>query len=361
MILISATLITYFLNLIATIRNWKTRLFEWLYIGMIIILMGGNNQNADYQTYKWLYDAKISYGEPGYRIVTWLGSTLGISYDWFRLILVSVGILVLHAGIRHLTDHSAEFMALYFIYPFFLDLIQIRNFIMMTLVVYASHFLLKKTYYNVLLALLFILIGASFQSLGLLFILVVPLFLFDNHQLCKLFIIVFVFICSVMIMVPQISSGILNMLTSLKIPGLEHLAEYFVQKVRYGYMPFWIFSIFNICWTYFSLRYLTEKQLATSEQRKIILLAFNFIAVGIVTMPFYTFEFSFARALRDIAPFTFITFLNTKDMLERKSLLRAGYIIIFSFYLLALFYFEIFPLMGDTVIPSFNNNWIINR
>lgn len=356
---IGTVLLTYFLNLLTVFRRWKTNFFEYAYVVMLIILMGGNTKNADYLTYQWLYDARISYGEPGYRLVTKIGSTLGLNYNWFRLVIVACTILLLKSGINKLTPYSAEFMALYFIYPFFLDLIQLRNFIMMAFVVYAAHFLLKKDYKDIFLAVVFILVGASFQSLGLLFLLVIPLFLFDNHQFGKAIIIITVIAFSVLLMIPQVSRGLLYMLNQVSLPGLDQLSKYFVHKVRFGYMPFWLFGVFELSWTYFSYLFLIRNKTIDANKQNIAWIAFNFTVIGIITMPFYTFEFSFARALRDIVPFIYVTFLNTKVTFKDKTYFRLCYRIVFFMFLLMLFYFEIVPLIGDTVVPSFHNNWIL--
>ncbi|MFD0898441.1 EpsG family protein [Loigolactobacillus binensis] len=322
----------------------------------LIVLLGGNNKNADFFTYQWLYSAHIPYGEPGYQVLTRLGPMLGLNYQQFRLILTAIFMIVLYRGVQKLTPHTAGFMAFYFCYPFFLDLIQLRNFMMMALLVYASHFLLEKTYRNLALFTLFVLLGASLQVLGLLYLLVIPLYYFDAHNLWKIGLLTVVFLLSVVVMVPVFSQMMLAVLSSLH---LNHLSLYFVQKVRLGYIPFWIFSMFDLAFMYYSYQYLAERQLLTARKRRIIWLVFTFTVVGVLTMPLYTFEFSFARALRDVLPFMVIGYLVTLDALPRRHYLRWLYIGLFITYMLALVYFEMVPLLQDTIIPAFSHNWLL--
>ncbi len=356
MYLLAATTLTYILNLAASLRHFKKRWLEWLFVLCLIILMGANTNNADFFTYQWLYNAHIAYGEPGYRVLTWLGPHFGLDYQHFRLVLAAVFLIILYRGVKKLTQHSAAFMAFYFCYPFFLDLIQLRNFMMMALLVYASHFLLEKTYRNLALFTFFVLLGASFQVLGVLYLLVIPLYYFDSRNLWKIGLLSVVFLFSVVVMVPAFSQLLLSLLDQLH---LSHLSLYFVQKVRLGYLPFWLFSIFDLVFTYYSYQYLTERQLLTPRQRQIIWLAFTFTVVGVLTMPLYTYEFSFARALRDVIPFMIVAFLTALDALPRKYYLRWLYIGIFMAYVAAVVYFEIVPLLHDTVIPAFSNNWLL--
>ncbi|MFL2028499.1 EpsG family protein [Loigolactobacillus zhaoyuanensis] len=356
MYLLATTTITYLMNLVASFRQRKHRWFEWLFLACMIVLMGANTNNADFFTYQWLYNAHIPYGEPGYRVLTRIGALLGFNYQQFRLVLVAIFLIILYRGIQRLTPHTAGFMALYFFYPFFLDVIQLRNFMMMTLLVYASHFLLEKTYRNLALFTLFVLLGASFQVLGVLYLLVIPLYYFDEHNLWKISLLSVVFLLSVVVMVPQLAQGLLQLLGHLH---LSHLSLYFVQKVRLGYLPFWLFSMFDLAFTYFSYRYLTERQLLTPRQRQIIWLTFTFVVVGVLTMPMYTYDFSFARALRNVIPFMVVAFLTTLDALPRRHYLRWLYSGAFGIYFLAVVYFEIVPLLHDTIIPAFTANWLL--
>ncbi|MDN5945105.1 MAG: hypothetical protein L0I00_07825, partial [Lactiplantibacillus plantarum] len=90
MYLLAATTITYVTNLVAGLRRPKYRWAEWLFLICLIILLGGNTQNADFFTYQWLYQAHIPYGEPGYRVLTRIGPMLGLDYRQFRLVLAAI-------------------------------------------------------------------------------------------------------------------------------------------------------------------------------------------------------------------------------------------------------------------------------
>lgn len=354
--LLTATAITYGLNLFTSLKNKPHRWLEWAFILCLIVLMGANTFNADFATYQWLYTAKIPYGEPGYRLLTQFGYLLGLSYQQFRLLLAALFLIILHRGVQKLTTHSAAFLAFYFCYPFFLDLIQLRNFMMMALLVYASHFLLQQTYRNLAFFALFVLLGASFQILGLLYLLVIPLVALDPANLGKISLLGLVFLLAIVVMIPQMAQLLLAALGRLH---LSHLSLYFVQKVHLGYLPFWLFSLFDLMFTYFSYRYLTERQLLTPQKRQVVWLAFIFTIVGVVTMPLYTFEFSFARALRDVVPFVIVTYLITREALPAKYYLRWCYNGIFLGYFACLLYFEMLPLLQDTIVPAFSHNWLL--
>ncbi|MFD0896287.1 EpsG family protein [Loigolactobacillus binensis] len=356
MYLLAATIVTYLLNLRASLRPIKRRLYEGLFGLCLIILMGANDKNADFFTYQWLYNAHIAYGEPGYRLLSYFGQISGLDYEQFRLLLVAIFMVILYVGVSYLTVHTAGFMALYFCYPFFLDLIQLRNFMMMALLVYASHFLLGKSTRNLLLFIAFVLLGASFQVLGALYLLVVPLYYFDARHLGKISLLGGTFLLALIVLFPAGAQFLLRILNQLP---MGHVSLYFVQKVRLGYLPFWLFSLFDLSLTYFSYQYLTERRLLTAKQRQVIWIAFTFAVVGVLTMPLYTYEFSFARALRDVVPFMVITYLVTLEALPQENYLHWLYCGGFGLYGAGLIYFEMVPLLHNTIIPAFSNNWLI--
>ena len=112
------------------------------------ILMGFSYINNDFATYKLMYDTVNAIGinsytglEIGQRWLFRLGGSFGLDYNGFLAIYSLFAILLFSWGIFRLTKRLDIVLSLYFIFPFFYDVTQIRNFFALAIVVFAFHFL----------------------------------------------------------------------------------------------------------------------------------------------------------------------------------------------------------------------------
>ncbi|MFD1393848.1 EpsG family protein [Lacticaseibacillus jixianensis] len=137
--------------------------------------------NLDYGTYQYQYTImpieppSAWHFEKGYSYLGILFSKMGFSYQTYRSFLCLVAIIALYIGVRRFTQNVSLFAGIYGATVFLLDATQLRNFVMISIVVLAISFLQEVTPKNVIVSVLLILISAQFHSLGYLFLLAVIL------------------------------------------------------------------------------------------------------------------------------------------------------------------------------------------
>ena len=123
------------LNLICVISNNKNKIVLLLSVIAMIVIMGGNNINSDFEAYKYFYERQTypSSMEPGFVFVAKLFSQLGIEYQLFTTVVFSIGIIGLTLLAVKKTNIPHFVIIMYMLTMIFLDTVQIRQFIVYVL------------------------------------------------------------------------------------------------------------------------------------------------------------------------------------------------------------------------------------
>lgn len=164
-------------NLGSTILSKWSRISGFILIIFMGFLMGQGNALVipDYELYMNSYDFGWSNFESGYTFLVGLGKSLGLEYSDFRQIITIVFSLILVISINRITSNVALVAFLYSISLFVFDTIQIRNFMMLSLVVLAFSFLNEKKIKNYVVSIFIILIATTFHTLAIAFLIPVAL------------------------------------------------------------------------------------------------------------------------------------------------------------------------------------------
>ena len=123
------------------------------------------------------FDGYFQNFEYGYQKAVLLANHLGLNYGQFVIVLSAFGLFLISSTIALYTRARAFVVTLYFLYPFLMDIVQVRNFICMAIVIYFSRFLFKDGRRATAIYILGVLIAASFQVAGYFYLVLV---------LCKL-------------------------------------------------------------------------------------------------------------------------------------------------------------------------------
>ncbi|MGO3537274.1 MAG: EpsG family protein [Latilactobacillus curvatus] len=131
----------------------------------------------DYQTYSIIYNTTTSnqnfYFEKGYSEIALWFSNHGLTYEQFRLFFAFMALIILYTGLIKFTKNAAMFTFLYGGTIFFYDAVQIRNLMMISLVIFGMSFLVNFSYRNAVISFMLIVLSAQFHSIGYIFLLVV--------------------------------------------------------------------------------------------------------------------------------------------------------------------------------------------
>ena len=150
--------------------------------------MAFNTYNADYLIYEHNYN-NIGLGlsldrfEYLFTLSMRLGNSLGLTYQQYVFLISTICIILFYNFIRRYSLRPGVVLLLYFIFPFFYDVIQIRNTISFCIVLFAIRFLEKYSKLNLFFYLLCIGIAYNFHKSSLFYILFILAYLKDYKKI----------------------------------------------------------------------------------------------------------------------------------------------------------------------------------
>lgn len=157
--------VAFFLICIALIElsfcKQTNRLSSYILIGVMAFIMGGSIVNADYEGYKILYENSIHFNvddffnvekslqywypkDSGYALINSAFVSAGFLYVEFKTIIAFVFYVIGYYIIYNLTTNANRILVVYLFFPFFLDVIQIRNFYTMILLLLGTYLYAKS-------------------------------------------------------------------------------------------------------------------------------------------------------------------------------------------------------------------------
>lgn len=123
-------------------RNKFLYVIDFLYMW---ILIGWSSDNADYAIYVSRYNYPDVYRtlEPLYVFLEKLSSAHGFDYSQFLVIMSGVCLFMRFILIYKMTSKHNQVIGYYLIYPFIMDIVQVRMFYAMTIMMWAIYLLYK--------------------------------------------------------------------------------------------------------------------------------------------------------------------------------------------------------------------------
>ena len=118
--------------------------FAWLIVGL-------NNNGPDYDNYVWRYEQNDSWlgvvlgpsTDYGFSLLCFLGNQLNLSFIGFKTVLAGISYLLIFSFLAKLDKNSSLVASCYLLSFFLIDVIQIRNFFAMSVLIFGFRFLLE--------------------------------------------------------------------------------------------------------------------------------------------------------------------------------------------------------------------------
>lgn len=169
-----ATLLQNNLSLISKKFKYINLIFSAFVL--VYLLQGTKTESIlDYRVYKSQYELNSDYFENGYNVIVHIGNRLGLPYTTFRYVFGVLIVTIFLIGITRLTTEPTVAINGYMIASLIPDVVQIRQLAMLALVILGYSFLKKRSIASIFIGLFFLVLATQFHSLGLLFLLVLPL------------------------------------------------------------------------------------------------------------------------------------------------------------------------------------------
>lgn len=159
-------------------------LFLCVCILVIFVLFAGNTYNPDYFANSTIYSSR-DFSFDGFlnSFIAHIFSSLGLSYQFFVMGKALLSCYLLHNIVKKYCGSNPMVLVLYIIYPFFLDIVQIDNFIAYLIVINSLHFLKKFSKQNLINYIISLALASGFHIASVAYLLFILVYLKKKRNL----------------------------------------------------------------------------------------------------------------------------------------------------------------------------------
>lgn len=259
--------------------------------GMYQAIFSNSNKLELKNVFSYMSAAQYGYSrDMGYTFINFIVNEAGMNYAEFKLIFYAVGYGIIFFVIYKKTKYIIPVLVLYMIYPFGMDIIQMRNFFLEALIFLAFYFYTSYSGYKRYISwIVTILIAATFHSAGLLML---PFVIFErilNNRLR--------YVAYLLLLVALLMPVYANYLQSISLAvqlffgatesSFRHYAIYLDRTVAVGtHIKAYIFMIIMFLYIYYiASRF--SKIVHFNQNQQYILAVKNFVLYNFIFFPLY--------------------------------------------------------------------------
>ena len=347
-------------NGLLTLRLYTEDILPFVFVIVLIVLMGGSSQNPDIENYISGYKTigYIAEGSYLYTLVKDVFVRIGVSFEVFRIIIYSIGMLNIRYTCKKLGANAFLTYFCYAISLMMIDATQTYNFLGMSILLLGVAHLITDTSLNRTKYIIAVLLASGFHMA---FFFYIPfIFIYrrtDNKQLLKIYTVTtaIVFLLSTVVSVTSLA-GIIQKV--LALTGLGSYQTYLTARTRFGHYYPMLLHMLGCLYSYIFYKLASKREYACKEICRIILLLNLY---GIFAFPLFRFQLTIARLTRNLELLTFIS--GVVFLKERENAFFQILIAIFLVILAGIMgYFTVYSDYMDTIVqPFLQYNWILGR
>lgn len=329
-------------------------LFPFLFI-IMWILFGGNTWNADYASYQYIYSlighshAYVS-TEPGFELLSLLAAKIGLNYNGFLIVYSLLGLILITTTLKKYTNKINLVLILYILYPFLLDIVQIRNFMAMCIILYSTKFLITNNKIDFYKYVIGVILATLFHNSAIFYL----IFLLVKIKSKK------------KIMITTISVVLIGIIFQTIVPNIIY--NFFPENRYDSYFSFnigimqkvllLIYLLINLLITYYSYKRVNKLNSGNEELIDFSELVMKINILIMIVFVFLSININFIRLFRNILPLNYILYSNVfkKNTLSLKLSNFIHSLSLFIFIIVSNIIFIILIAYESVVIPIFTNN-----
>ncbi|MGD9994150.1 MAG: EpsG family protein [Salinivirgaceae bacterium] len=354
------SIVTIFLGIIK--KNSK-------FISLIILMFlwfifGWNSGNIDYDKYErgylWAEGALRFNSEVGYQILYKLFIALGFEYRHFLIFISFIGIFLISRIVKKFSLNTNLVYVLYFIFPFVIDVVQVRNFLSMALFLYSINYLVDNSKYSSLKYIIIVLFISSLHYSAIFYLSL----LLVKYKDVK-FLIIFAFLVLILGLFLVYTDFLYY--TVLKFVPQYKVDHWFANKLNWGILVaaiIYLINLFIVYYSYYKIRYSIndEDSFFNSKILRFSEIAYKINILMLILFPLYIFNMIFFRLNRNIYIINYILFINNFALMQSKRNERLLFVfLVFLYVIILFFYFIFFPYRDSVFYPVFENNFLIEK
>lgn len=340
-----------YLNVVGTMIRDKMRSTQLMLLGFMWILFWGNYENADYIGYLSNYGIikYISIWELRYEflfsLMMKLSASIGLTYTQFLSVISFIGLTLVGYTIFKFSNNAKLVLVLYFVYPFLLDIVQIRTFLSVALVFFSMSILASERDHRVLKYLVGV-IAASFIHTSAAPMALLPIVLLMNGKMLFFITSAVSLMSSVMAITGSFSEAIGILVGSDKV-------GYLMTKTRYGWvLLISIQSLFFLLVVY-SRILIAGKWSKREASFYDIVLKINILMIAL--FPFYFINSNFFRVYRFILLPNYVVYSYAFAKTNKRFVLLVALL----FFVGAVAFWHVYLVSGENVFhPIMEKNML---
>ena len=281
---------------------------------VLIILMGANTKNPDTKIYEeYIFNNNEFFSKDfGFGILVSIFKTLNLNYYALKMFVSIIGFILINHTLKKYVHDYKPFFLLYIIYPYFFDVVQVRNFLAMSIFIYAIPYLLEDTKKGNIKYFLCILLAATMQKTALVYLPIVFIKNIDRKKYRK-GILGGIIIISIFISIykPLLNSFINFLLLNVS-EHLDGVESKLSIQVNYGWIVQWAIQFVNYYFVKKGTKYINEVNDESingiKQMKKYSKLILNINYYMFVFLPLYILTPTFARIMRNILILNYIVY-----------------------------------------------------
>lgn len=357
------------------IISFTTFLFFW-------IMFWGNTDNADFTNYINHYNNVLNIkevnSEVGYYLITSCFARMGFSYHQFIAIITLICYGLIFSTIKEYTENYNYVFLFYIIHLFIFDIIQIRNFMMMSIFIFAIKYLEKNTFRGSITYFILICIATTIHKTGVVYFIALLIKPNNKNTMIK-FLAVFSILLTV---ITYINGGEIPLISNLLSDMLEPTVQstYLTVSVPLRYLLFLFFlQIMNFITVFLSRNIFSKKYSCILEKNinqhsedkynkinrlekkyKFIDIVFWLNIIAFIFLPLYIESINFYRLMRNLNILNFMVMSICSDSFSSKNIKKIIFNIIALICILSWFMYDL-SFSFSHFQRVFENNLIFGR
>jgi len=334
------------LNIAGTRLKKDSKIITLLVLILIWCFFAGDTASADVENYTNYYNKVIMGNYPqnievGYLFLQKIGIWIGLNYVHFKMLSIVPCILLIHNTIKKYSDNCHYVYFFYMLYAMFFDVVQIRNFMAISIVIFAIRFLIKDGMQNKVKYIICILLATSIHSASIFYLILIFIKKDKSNIFTKMVICITFIFCLITFIngnsLPFIGQ-IAQSINSDKISG------YLESKSGYGFVFPFCLQIFNFTMIFFARKIMrssnkeyrnyeinNQKNTINNESENkrnrmsFVDLIFWINFMSFLFLPLYMMSSTFYRMIRNYTILNLIACSLAQNQLRTKPLYRFAF------------------------------------
>lgn len=376
MILVYIT--TLLICLVGALLKLKNKALQYIVLGLITHLMGRGALTLDTANYYNRYQRASGSSfedkyEPGYFLLEKIGLFLGADYIQFRIVTVFISLLLINKLVNKVTEKKVFlFYFVYCLFFIFIDTVQLRSFISLSIVIYALNYLIYSTRFKKVIVYSFLVFLASTIHISSLAYLVFALIGLKNRKrLAKA--VAFVSLISVVfIFIGGNNLGVVKVVINIISGDSSRLSAYGETSVKFGFLYPFTLQLISVFVVFVMSEFINKEYKSCLNSNSLTMKVINrknvinvFLLINVISIvyfPLYMFHLQFIRLARGVLMINIMVlvlmFVKYERVKNEKIIVA---VVVASLVLYWFFYtYVLSDHVDDIIIPFFQDATILN-